>query len=110
MTSADRCGIIDCCVVKGNIGEDMTSKQRIHCSNEKFLEAVYSSKTYAEIASKTNQKLSSTMARYSKTKKALLSRGIKLPEMERKKSTRNLEDIDSMVEIVKRLKSHHSES
>ena len=63
----------------------MTSKQRIHCSNEKFLEAVYSSKTYAEIASKTNQKLSSTMARYSKTKKALLSRGIKLPEMERKK-------------------------
>ena len=32
-------------------------KQRVHCSNEKFLEAVYSSKTYAEVAKKTGQKV-----------------------------------------------------
>ena len=35
----------------------------------KFLEAVYSSKTYAEISEKTGQKVASTMARYARTKR-----------------------------------------
>ena len=30
--------------------------RRIRCSDEKFLEAVFSSKTYAEVAEKTGQK------------------------------------------------------
>jgi len=35
---------------------------RVRCSDEQFLEAVFSSKTYAEIASKTGQKVASTAA------------------------------------------------
>lgn len=51
----------------------MIKKQkRIHCSDEKFLEAVFSSNTYEEIAEKTGQKVASTIARYTRTKKILL--------------------------------------
>lgn len=82
-------------------------KQRVHCSNEKFLEAVYSSKTYAEVAKKTGQKVTSTMARYSRTKKALLKQDIKLPRMERKRKFGTLSDVDNMVEIVNKLKAQH---
>ena len=32
-------------------------QKRVRCSDEQFLEAVFSSKTYAEIASKTGQKV-----------------------------------------------------
>ena len=45
---------------------------RTRCNDEKFLEAVYSSKTYAEISEKTGQKVASTMARYARTKKHYL--------------------------------------
>ena len=87
----------------------MIQKQnRVRCSDEKFLEAVYSSKTYAEIADKTGQKIASTIARYGRVKKALAEEGVQLPEMERKKSVRNPDNIKNMVEIVKRLKEHHS--
>jgi len=87
----------------------MIQKQnRVRCSDEKFLEAVYSSKTYAEIADKTGQKIASTIARYGRVKKALAEEGVQLPEMERKKSVRNIDNIKNMVEIVKRLKEHHS--
>ena len=85
-------------------------KKRIHCSDEDFLTAVYSSKTYAEIAAKTGQKLTSTMTRYSKTKKMLAAKGVSLPEMQRKKPTRLASSVEHMIEIIDRLKKHHSES
>jgi hypothetical protein len=87
----------------------VSNKQtRVRCSDEKFLEAVYSSKTYAEIAEKTGQKVASTMARYSRVKKALLKENIELPEMERKKPVRSINNIEEMVTIAKRLKERHS--
>lgn len=87
----------------------MTQKQtRVRCSDEKFLEAVYSSKTYAEISEKTGQKLPSTIARYLRVKKILLERNIELPEMDRKQRKKTEDNTDSMVEIVNRLKVHHN--
>lgn len=86
-----------------------TKKQtRIRCSDEKFLEAVYSSRTFKEISEKTGQKIASTMARYARVKKALAERDIDLPEMERspKQSTQN--HTDNIVEIVNRLRKHHN--
>lgn len=85
-----------------------TKQTRIRCSDETFLEAVYSSKTYAEIATKTGQKVASTMARYARAKKALAEKGITLPEMERKKPVKTVNAVDNMAEIVQRLKSHHN--
>jgi hypothetical protein len=81
---------------------------RVRCSDEQFLEAVFSSKTYAEIAEKTGQKVASTMARYSRTKKALSSKGVDLPEMERKKPNRTIDSVANMAAIVERLKAHHT--
>jgi hypothetical protein len=83
-------------------------QSRVRCSDEKFLEAVFSSKTYAEIADRTGQKVASTMARYSRTKKALASKGIDLPEMERKKPNRTVDSVANMAAIVERLKAHHT--
>ena len=85
----------------------VTEKQkRIRCSDEKFLEAVYSSKTYAEIAAKTGQKVASTMARYARTKAALAKRGEELPSMERAKPTKTVDNSEAMAEFVRRLKAH----
>lgn len=87
----------------------MSERQsRVRCSDQKFLEAVYSSKTYVEIAQKTGQKVASTMARYSRVKKALSEAGISIPEMERKKPVRNINNIEQMIEIAQRLKERHS--
>jgi len=87
----------------------LSQKQtRVRCSDEKFLEAVFSSKTYAEIAEKTGQKVASTMARYSRTKKALASKGVDLPEMERKKPNRTVDNVANMAAIVERLRTYHS--
>lgn len=87
----------------------MIQKQnRVRCSDEKFLEAVYTSKNYAEIADKTGQKISSTIARYGRIKKVLQEKGVQLPEMERKKNVKNIDNVQNMVDIVKRLKEHHS--
>jgi hypothetical protein len=86
-----------------------TEKQtRVRCSDELFLEAVFNSKTYAEIASKTGQKLASTMSRYARTKKALAEKGVDLPEMERAKPVRSIDNIEVMAETVRRLKAAHS--
>lgn len=79
---------------------------RIRCSDEQFLEAVFSSKTYAEIATKTGQKVASTMARYARTKGALSKKGIELPAMERAKPTKTIDNVEAMADIVKRLKAH----
>lgn len=86
----------------------VSKQSRVRCSDEMFLEAVYSSKTYAEIAEKTGQKIPSTMARYARTKKALAVKGINLPEMERKKPAKTIDNIDAMVVIINRLKDRHS--
>lgn len=84
-----------------------TVKQtRVRCSDEQFLEAVYSSKTYAEIASKTGQKVASTMARYARTKEALKSKGIDLPVMERAKPVKTIDNVEAMAEIARKLKQH----
>jgi len=84
-----------------------TEKQkRVRCSDEQFLEAVFSSKTYAEIASKTGQKIASTMARFARTKAALTKKGIELPTMERAKPVKTVDNVEAMADIVRRLKAH----
>lgn len=83
-------------------------QKRVRCSNEQFLEAVYSSKTYAEIAAKTGQKVASTMARFARTKTALAKKGIELPSMERAKPTKTVDNVEAMAEIVRRLKAHNN--
>ena len=88
----------------------MSEKKRIHCSDEQFLEAVFSSSTYSEIAEKTGQKITTTMARYLRTKDALKKRNIELPKMQRKKPERSIDKESEMVEIVRRLKAHHANS
>jgi hypothetical protein len=80
---------------------------RVRCSDEKFLEAVFSSKTYAEIAEKTGQKIASTMARYSRVKNALAERGETLPSMERAKPVKTIDNVEAMAEIVRKLKQHN---
>jgi len=92
------------------MNDSANKKQRVRCSDEKFLEAVYSSKTYAEIAQKTGQKIASTMARYARTKSALSKRGIEIPAMERAKPKKTVDNIEAMVAIVARLKAHHESS
>ena len=81
-------------------------QKRVRCSDEAFLEAVFSSKTYAEIASKTGQKIASTMARYARTKAALSKKGVELPTMKRAKPTKTVDNIEAMAEVVRRLKAH----
>lgn len=86
-----------------------TVKQgRVRCSDEVFLEAVFSSKTYAEIASKTGQKIASTVARYARTKTALAKKGIDLPAMERSKPQKNFDNIEAMAQIVAKIKESHN--
>ena len=82
-------------------------QKRVRCSDEQFLEAVFSSKTYAEIASKTGQKVASTMARYARTKSALAKKGIELPTMERAKPVKTVDNVEAMAETVRRLKAAH---
>lgn len=83
-----------------------TKQKRVRCSDEQFLEAVYSSKTYAEIANKTGQKVASTMARYARTKDALKKQGIELPAMERAKPVKSVDAGEALASIVRRLKNH----
>ena len=81
-------------------------QKRVRCSDEAFLEAVFSSKTYAEIAEKTGQKVASTAARYARTKAALSKKGIELPSMERAKPAKTVDNVEAMAEVVRRLKAH----
>ena len=79
---------------------------RIRVSDESFLEAVFSSKNYSEIAANTGQKIASTMARFARTRTALAAKGIDLPTMERQKPTKTVDNVEAMAEIVRRLKAH----
>jgi hypothetical protein len=101
-------------LVKFLIGETImaevttSEKQtRVRCSDEMFLEAVFSSKTYAEISEKTGQKISTTMTRFARTKKALSEKGVELPEMERAKAVRSTDNLEAMAEVARRLKASH---
>ena len=85
---------------------DKVKQNRVRCSDEQFLEAVFSSKTYAEIASKTGQKVATTMARFARTKAALAKKGVELPSMERAKPTKTVDNVEAMAEVVRRLKAH----
>jgi hypothetical protein len=87
---------------------NVEKQTRIRCSDEKFLEAVFSSKTYAEIATKTGQKVASTAARYARVKADLAKKGIELPAMERAKPTKTVDNVEAMAEIVRRLKAHNN--
>ena len=87
---------------------NVEKQSRVRCTDELFLEAVYSSKTYAEIAAKTGQKVASTMARFARTKEALSKKGIELPTMERAKPTKTVDNVEAMAEIVRRLKAHNN--
>lgn len=82
---------------------EKTRQTRVRCSDQKFLEAVYNSKTYAEIASKTGQKVASTRTRYDRIKKSLFSRGVTLPQMQRSKPQKPINNIDAMIDIIKKL-------
>lgn len=82
-------------------------QHRVRCSDDEFLEAVYSSKTYSEISEKTGQKVSTTMARYLRTKNTLSKNGIEIPKMERKKPERT-DMVASMVEKAKLLQNHYN--
>lgn len=84
-----------------------TKQTRVRCSDEQFLEAVYSSKTYAEISEKTGQKIASTMARYSRVKNALEEKGLTLPTMQRAKPKKKIDNIEIMADIVRKLDKHY---
>ena len=83
-------------------------QSRVRCSDEQFLEAVYSSKNYAEIAAKTGQKVASTAARYARIKTALAKKGVELPSLERSRPAKTVDRDEAMVEIVNRLKQAHN--
>jgi hypothetical protein len=87
---------------------NVEKQTRVRCSDEQFLEAVFSSNTYAEIASKTGQKVATTMSRYARTKKALAEKGVELPEMQRAKPVKSVDNVELMVETARRLKAVHS--
>lgn len=86
----------------------MKKKQRVRCSDEKFLEAIFSSETYAEIAEKTGQKIATVIARYNRTKSSLAEKNVSIPEIQ--KTPKNIHNIDNMIKIVERLKTYHFES
>jgi hypothetical protein len=86
---------------------NVEKQKRVRCSDEQFLEAVYSSKTYAEVAAKTGQKVATTAARYARTKTALAQKGIELPSMERAKPVKTIDNVEAMADIVRRIKSHN---
>ena len=87
---------------------NVEKQKRIRCTDEAFLEAVFSSKTYAEIANKTGQKVASTAARYARVKADLAKKGIELPAMERAKPAKTVDNVEAMAEIVRRLKAHNN--
>ena len=86
----------------------MKKQKRIRCSDERFLEAIFSSNTYYEIAEKTGQKLATVIARYNKIKNILAEKNVEIPQIQ--KSPKNLQNIENMIKIVKRLKTYHFES
>lgn len=86
----------------------MKNQQRVRCSDEKFLEAIFSSETYSEIAEKTGQKIATVIARYNRIKSSLAEKNVSIPEIQ--KIPKNIHNIKNMIKIVERLKAYHFES
>lgn len=84
----------------------MSLNKRIRCSDKDFMDAVLTSKSYSEISKKTGQKIGTTIARYNKMRSAYSKSGIKMPPIERKKQTRNIENAEKIVPIIKKLKQY----
>lgn len=78
-------------------------QSRVRCSDEDFLKAVYSSKTYKEISQKTGQKIASTIARYIRMKQALIGEGIILPEIKRAKNKKEIKNLHKMKTLAGKL-------
>ena len=86
----------------------MKKKQtRVRCSEKKFLEAVYSSATYEEIAEKTGQQITSTIARYKRVKKDFSEKGLIIPSIKKKNSIEKGHNKD-MSAIISKLRQHHN--
>ena len=83
------------------------NKKRIRCSDEEFLNAVFSSNTYEEISLKTGQKLSTTISRYHRAKKTLLKNNIELPSMSRKRFIPRKTKEEHLVAIITKLKNSY---
>lgn len=79
-------------------------QKRVRVSDEAFIEAVMSSSTYAEIATKTGQKIGTTMARYNRTKEALAQKGVELPALQRAKPKKSVDNVEQMADVVRRIK------
>lgn len=79
---------------------------RVRVSKEQFIQAALSSKTYAELAEKTGQKLNTVIARYNKFKEEAAANGESLPDMERAKSQRKKASQEDTAEIVRRIRAN----
>ena len=88
------------------MSDTTTKTTRVRCSDDLFLESVYSSKTYAEISEKTGQKIATTMARYLRVKDTLAKQGMTIPKMERKKPIKSVDSLENLIATAKRLQSH----
>jgi len=82
--------------------------KRKRCTDEKFLEAVFTSTTYKEIAGKTGQTEKTTAARYLRIKKALATKGVELPVMYRKAPQRQ-DTTERLVNIVTQLRLQYGD-
>lgn len=82
----------------------MKPKTRIRCTDEDFLKAVYTSKTYDEVSIKTGQKITTTISRYARTKKLFAENGKVLPEMSRKKQINQIPNLNLILDTMRRLK------
>lgn len=78
-------------------------QKRVRCSNKDFLDAIYSSKNYAEISQKTGQKIASTIARYSRLKKSMEKKGEHLPLMKRGKCSKPIKNLNKMKSLALKL-------
>ena len=67
----------------------MSQGKRVRCCDEVFLNAVYSSKTYAEVSEKTGQKLSTTISRYARMKKKFYENDKTLPNLTTNNNTKD---------------------
>ena len=77
--------------------------KRKRCTDEKFLDAVFTSTTYEEVSEKTGQTESTTAARYLRIKKVLDIKGVTLPVMKRKNQCTE-DTTERLVDIVTQLR------
>ena len=80
-----------------------TKTQRVRCSDEDFLKAIYSSKSYLEISQKTGQKIASTIAKYSRLKKSMEKKGEQLPLMKRSRCSKPVKNLNKIKSLASKL-------